>query len=280
MPEGDTLFRTAATLRKALAGKALTGFETSVDTVRSISEGVRMVGRQVTSVESRGKHLLITFSPAPESAGHRLNSSVLVLRSHLRMKGSWHIYRPGETWRKPEAYCKVVLRTEDFVAPCFSAPVVELLTEAQAARLADLVELGPDAITEEFDAEEAFQRLRRRPEVPIGVGLMNQRAMAGVGNVFKSEVMFIRRVNPFMLIRELSDDTLRGLVEESHKLLKLNRTEGNRRTRSGLSERQRLWVYGRSGEPCAVCGVRLRMRRQGLDGRSTYYCPQCQNTNV
>jgi endonuclease-8 len=268
MPEGDTLFRAAATLRKALVGKALTGFETSVDLVRNATEGVDLVGREVTLVEARGKHLLIRLGVEGEGA--------LTLRTHLRMKGSWHIYRPGERWRKPAAYARVVLRTEDFVAICFSAPEVELLSERQLSRHPALTQLGPDAITDEFDAAEAFARLRRRPEVPIGVGLLNQRALSGVGNVYKSEVLFLKRVNPFLLIRELADDVLMGLVEESHRLLQLNQERGARRTHFSLSEQARLWVYGRSGEACRVCSTAIRMRRQGMDGRSTYYCATCQ----
>jgi endonuclease-8 len=268
MPEGDTLFRAAATLRKALLGKRLTGFETDVETVRNRIEGLALVGREITLVEARGKHLLIRLGAEDEGS--------LTLRTHLRMKGSWHIYRPGETWRKPVHYARVVLRTDDFVAVCFSAPEVELLTERQVARHPDLSRLGPDAITDEFNAEEAFARLRRRPELPIGVGLLNQRALSGVGNVYKSEVMFLKRVSPFLLIRELSDEVLMGLVQESHRLLQLNQTGGRRRTHFSLSEHARLWVYGRSGEPCRVCETRVKMRRQGLDGRSTYYCPRCQ----
>ena len=194
------------------------------------------------------------------------------------MTGSWHIYRPGEPWQKPARYAKVVIYTDAFVAPCFSAPVVELLTEWQAQRHQGLAELGPDAITPEFDPEEAKRRIIRRPEAEIAVALLNQRLMAGVGNIFKSEVLFVRRVSPFSRVGELSEETIEGLVHESHRLLTANRTGGERRTVFGLSEKERLWVYGRSGDPCRVCGEPIRMRRQGIDARSTYYCPQCQKT--
>jgi endonuclease-8 len=268
MPEGDTLFRAAMVLRKALLGQVVTEFETSVDTVRAVAADHPVAGREVASVDARGKHLLITFGTPPEPA--------LVLHTHLRMTGSWHIYRPGEPWRKPERYAKVVLRTAEWVAPCFSAPVVELLTERQAARHAQLQALGPDAMTEEFDREDALARLRRHPDVEIGVALMNQRLLAGVGNVYKSEVLFIRRVCPFSRVGELAAGALEGLVDEAHRLMRLNQTQGARRTMFGLRESERLWVYGRSGEPCRVCGEAIRMRRQGMDARSTYYCPRCQ----
>ncbi|MCC2670389.1 MAG: Fpg/Nei family glycosylase [Armatimonadetes bacterium] len=298
MPEGDTLYRTAATLRKALLGRVVTRFESSVLAVKAVEDRHPLAGRTITAVEPRGKHLLITFAapdpaelppsatsephtPDPPHTEHRTPNTqhpTLVLHTHLRMTGSWHIYRPGEPWQKPERYAKVVIHTEAFVAPCFSAPVVELLTEWQAQRHQGMQELGPDAITPEFDPEEARRRILRQPEVPIAVALLNQRLMAGVGNIFKSEVLFVRRVSPFARVGELTEETIAGLVEESHRLLCANRSGGERRTVFGLSERDRLWVYGRSGDPCRVCGEPIRMRRQGIDARSTYYCPHCQNT--
>ncbi len=298
MPEGDTLYRTAVTLRKALLGREVTRFETSVETVAVVDRNTPVAGRTISGVEARGKHLLITLAPSEGAAHppveqssipipsvgmpdlHQPGDPVLVLHTHLRMTGSWHIYRPGERWQKPERYAKVVLYTEAFVAPCFSAPVVELLTERQASRHPDLVELGPDAMTDEFDSEEAFARLRRHPDVPIGVALMNQRLMSGVGNVYKSEVLFTQRVSPFALVRDLGDATLRALIAESNRLLRLNRGRTVRRTVFGLSEHDRLWAYGRSGQPCRVCGDTIRMRRQGTDARSTYFCPRCQSAPV
>lgn len=284
MPEGDTLYRTAVTLRKALAGRTVTRFESSVPGVSVVDDRTPVAGRVVSKVEARGKHLLITFSlpaqtPAePQTTGAPEAATDLILHTHLRMTGSWHVYRPGERWQKPERYAKVVIHTEAFVVPCFSAPVVELLTAWQLQRHADLQELGPDAMTAEFDAEEAKQRILRRPEVEIGVALMNQRLMAGVGNVYKSEVLFLLRVSPFARVAELGPEVIEQLVAESHRLLRLNQDRGSRRTLFNLSERDRLWVYGRSGEPCRVCGTPIRMRRQGLDARSTYYCPSCQQT--
>jgi endonuclease VIII len=280
MPEGDTLYRAAVTLRKALLGKTVTGFESTVRAVAAVHTNAPVTGRTISGVEARGKHLLITFCPpTPQHPAPNAQqpSPALILHTHLRMTGSWHIYRPEEAWRKPARLAVVVIRTEEFVAPCFSAPVVELLTEWEAKRHPSLTGLGPDAITAEFDAEEAKRRLRRQPEVPIGVALMNQRAMAGVGNVYKSEVLFLKRLSPFVTVGELGDEVLEEVIAESHRLLRLNRENGVRRTSFGLNERERLWVYGRSGEPCRVCGTSIRMRRQGLDARSTYYCSSCQD---
>lgn len=276
MPEGDTLFRTATTLRKALLDRMVTRFETSLPTVAVADENHRVAGRTITRVEAKGKHLLINFAAGPNA----IQSTPLVLHTHLRMTGSWHIYRSGEAWQKPAHRAVAVIHTEEWIAPCFSAPIVELLTEARANRLKFVVELGPDAITEQFDAEEAFRRLRGLPDQPVGVAIMNQRLLAGVGNVFKSEVLFIRRMSPFVHIRDLPDADLQALIAESHRLLMLNRERGERQTRFGLNQRQRLWVYGRSGESCYECGQRIRMRRQGIDARSTYYCPRCQNADA
>ena len=284
MPEGDTLFRIAVNLRKVLLGKHITGFESRMERVAAVAERRRVVGRTVQFVEARGKHLLIVFRAekpsevikTPERLGLELQRDDLVLHTHLRMTGSWHLYRPGERWQKPERFAVVTLSTQDFVTPCFSAPVVDLLTAAETARHPQLAALGPDAMTPEFDAAAARARIRQRPELPIGVALMNQRLMSGVGNVYKSEVLFLQRLSPFALVGDLSDETLDKLIEESHRLMRLNETNGGRRTMFTLDQSKKVWVYGRSGEPCRVCGETIRMRRQGLDARSTYYCPNCQ----
>lgn len=290
MPEGDTLYRIAATLRKALLSRVLTRFESSLPEVSEIDSRMPVSGRTIEAVEARGKHLLIVMrrpDALSDPAAHEpiptrdpinldLLRTDLVLHTHLRMTGSWHIYRPGETWQKPQSYAKAVIHTDAFVAICFSAPVVELMTARETIRHPQLIKLGPDAIAEEFDPLEARRRLRQFPDVPVGVAIMKQNAMAGVGNVYKSEVLFILRINPFTAINTLSDEMLDSLIAESRKLLTLNRGRGERQTHFSLDRSARLWAYGRSGEPCRVCGARMKMRRQGLEGRSTYYCPACQ----
>jgi len=278
-----------------LLGKTIIRFETTLESVAAVDHRFPVAGRRVETVEPRGKHLLIKFVAPGATDADRANPLLpladgephdappasrrpLVLHTHMRMTGSWHVYRPGEAWRKPARQARVTLYTEDFVVPCFNAPVVELLSAREAERLPAVAELGPDAMTEEFDALAARERLRRRPEVEIGVALLDQRAMAGVGNVYKSEVLFLKRVSPFIKVAALDDETLDALVAESHRLMRLNADRGARRTLFGLNDRDRLWVYGRSGEPCRECGDTVRMRRQGLDARSTYFCPRCQGT--
>ena len=268
MPEGDTLYRTAENLRKAMLGKTVARFESIMESVREADSRRGIAGRAVHAVEARGKHLLIQFRKPesayqigdtdPITAPDRLQLPMIrsdsVLHTHLRMTGSWHIYRCGEPWRKPVKYAKCVIHTENFVFPCFSAPVVELLTARETARHVQLAELGPDAITDEFEPESAIANLGRYVDAEIGVALLNQRLLAGVGNVFKSEVLFIRRIWPWTKVRDLTCDELAGLIAESNTLLKLNRMRPARRTHFSHNDTELLGVYGRSGRPCRACG--------------------------
>ncbi len=268
MPEGDTIYRTASVLRRVLQGKTITGVSGFLAATQSSRDA--LLGRAVTEVSARGKHLLIRFHD-PNNAGDDL-----VLHTHLGMHGSWHAYDLHAAWKKPRRMAQVILTAEDAEAAVFTAPVVELLTASQADRHRDLASLGPDASAEAFDRTEVLSRLRRRPELSIAEGLLLQRAMAGVGNVFKSEVLFIERVNPFRTIAQLSNDTLERLVDRARALLVTNRNAVPRRTRASLNPEERLWVYGRSGLPCRRCGTAIGMRRYGAGLRSTYFCPKCQ----
>lgn len=279
MPEGDTLFRVAATLDKALAGGRIVACGSSVAPVAAALAQAPLTGRLVRRAEARGKHLLLTFDDGR------------VLRTHLRMTGSWHLYRPGEPWLKPARAARFTLAVEGprgaFVAVCFSAPEVELLTGAAAvARHPLLRRLGPDATTDAFDLDAALARLQGRPEQPIGVALLSQRAVAGIGNVIKSETLFLERQDPFAWVEQLAAERLRALLARAHALLLRNRVGGPRTTREaprggareGPGRGPRLWVYGRNGKPCLRCGARIEQRRQGDAGRTTYYCPTCQAT--
>lgn len=268
MPEGDTIHRAATVLRRALAGRSVTGFRSDVPAVAAAAARSALIGRMVSAVEAKGKHLLIRFGDAPDDP---------VLHSHLAMTGSWHIYRPGDPWQRPEGQARVVIETDGYVAPCFNAPTVELRTARELSRDRQLGTLGPDAMADTFDAAEAVRRLRARPDLPIGVAILDQRALAGVGNVFKSEILFIRRLSPFRRVRDLDDAELSGLVDEAHRQLVANRGGGARVTRPGAPRHQTLWIYGRAGKPCRVCDTIVRLRRQGDAGRSTYYCPVCQD---
>jgi endonuclease-8 len=277
MPEGDTIHRTAATLRRALVSQTVTRFDTTLPAIAAVHHRTPVTGRFIRAVRALGKHLLVVFGhegDTPVSLETRPGD--LVLHTHMGMTGSWHLYRPGQPWRIPARRAVIVLHTARLVAPCFAAPVAELLTAAELARHPRLSELGPDAAGAEFDAREAMARLRRAPDIEIGVALLDQRGVAGVGNVYKSEVLFVQKVSPFTRVGDLSDDVLLGLVAESRRLLRVNLRGGPRRTVPGLDRRERHWVYGRSGRPCRVCGSPVRMRRQGAAARSTYFCPRCQ----
>lgn len=263
MPEGDTLFRTAHVLRKAIGDRVVTGFSSPLPAFRD----VELVGRTVTTVEARGKNLLIHFDDGR------------AIYSHLRMEGSWHIYRPGEKWQRPSRQARAVLETDAFVAVCFNAPVVELLTAKGVQRHPTLSRLGPDLLAEDFSVDQALQGLRTRNDAPIGEAVMRQDTMAGVGNVYKSEVLFLCRANPFVLVRDFSDHDLKAIIVKARELMKQNLTGHERTTRHSL-DGGRLWVYNRSGSPCRRCGTTIRMRRQGMDGRSTYWCPKCQGSEV
>ena len=267
MPEGDTIYRAATVLRRALAGQMVSGFRSDVPQVIGALARLPVVGRPVSAIEAKGKHLLMRFGDGADDP---------VLRSHMGMSGSWHLYRPTESWQRPERQARVVVETGEFVAPCFNAPTIELGTGRELAADPWLGSLGPDAITDAFDADEAARRLRARPDAEIGIAILDQRALAGVGNVFKSELLFIRRLSPFRRVRDLGDAELHGLVAEAHRQLVANRGGGARVTRPGAARHESLWIYGRAGKPCRVCGTIVRLRRQGDAGRTTYYCPSCQ----
>ena len=209
----------------------------------------------------------------------------LVLRTHMRMNGSWHIYRPGEPWQRGRRDMRVLVATADFVAVAFNVPVAEWLTMRDLGRHDELTKLGPDLLTDDFDAADAVRRLRARGEMEVADVLLNQRVMAGVGNVYKSEVLFACRVNPFVPVASLTDGQIDRLVSTARKYLQANVTEGLaamttymgfRRTTRRDQPSERLWVYGRAGEPCRRCGTPIARAKQGRDARLTYWCPTCQ----
>jgi endonuclease-8 len=273
MPEGDSIFRAARTLDRALAGARIARFESMFPALNRVHEDEPLTGRTVESVQSIGKHILMRFS------------GDLILRTHMRMNGSWHIYRPGERWRRPRRDMRIVLATTTFEAIGFNIPVAELITEQELRRHDELRQLGPDLLGKEFDAGEAFARARERSSDSIGDVLLNQRVMAGVGNVYKSEVLFACGVNPFRPVSELTDAELRNLIATARRFLQMNVTPGvapmttytgYRRTTGGHNPAERLWVYSRARRPCRKCGTSIEVKPQGPNGRLTYWCKTCQ----
>jgi endonuclease-8 len=267
MPEGDTIFRAARTLNQALAGKAVTKFETVFPRLARVDDQDRIAGRRIERVVAAGKHLIVDFSGG------------LHLRTHMRMNGSWHIYRVGERWQRPRADMRIVIGTDDFVAVAFNVPVAEFLDDRSMLRQDDLRRIGPDFASDSFDAKEAAARIRNRADGEIANVLLNQRVVAGLGNVFKSEVLFVCKVNPFTRVAELDDATIEKIIRASKKLVRLNigvDAAPGRVTTGSLDKSQKLWVYGRGGQPCRRCGARIEYKKQGVDARGTYWCPSCQ----
>ena len=278
MPEGDSIFRAARTLHRALAGQTITRFQSVLPQLTRVDDDRPLVGQNIERVESRGKHLLIWFS------------SGLVLRTHMRMHGSWHIYRPGERWQRPRDEMRIVLGTAAFDAVAFNVPVAELGSADQIEREEVLRDLGPDPLSDAFDAEDAIARLRSRGDMEIADALLDQSAIAGIGNVYKSEVLFAGRVNPFTRVADLPVERLRALIEIAVKFMRANVNEsarggivtytGLRRTTGRMDPGASSWVYGREGQPCRRCGTRISRRKQGPHARSTYWCERCQGAST
>ena len=282
MPEGDTIHRAAQTLHRALCGRTVTTFTSVYPQLTRVDDTAPIAGRVIERVEARGKHLLMWFS------------GDLVLRTHMRMHGSWHIYRPGERWQRPRHDMRIAIETDAFHAVGFNIPVAELTTTRDLERAGPLPQIGPDLLSDDFDADEAVARLRSRADVAIADALLDQTALAGIGNVYKSEVLFAAKVNPFTVVREVTDEQLRSIVAVATRFLRANvpgragrhsqaqETDaivtytGLRRTTGRADPSARLWVYGRGGKPCRRCGTAISRRRQGPHARSTYWCERCQ----
>ena len=213
-------------------------------------------------------------------------SGGLTLLTHMLMSGSWHIYRPGEAWQRPLIAMRIVVKTEKLWAVAFSVPIAEFHTADSLRRRQGFRSLGQDVLSADFNAADAVQHLGVHGHLTVGEALLSQSIMAGLGNVFKSEVCFACGVNPFRLVGELRMEELSCLVETARKFLLANvaATSGDqittytdmRRTTGRANSEERLWVYGRRGEPCRNCGTPIESRKQGDDARTSFWCPQCQ----
>ncbi len=259
MPEGDTLFRIATRLRPVLVGQMLVEARGG----RLAPDAPSLAGHCVTSVEARGKHLLIDLADGR------------AIHSHLGMTGSWHVYAPREPWAKPVSRAGLVLVTPPHVVVNFSPKLIEITTQRSLRRDPYLNRLGPDLMDEGFDPVGPLPRVRTFDAYPIGEVVMNQTVVRGIGNVYKSETLFLCRLDPWAPVRSLDDARLIDLLRVAHKLMRRNRGGGRRTTRHA-GDGQRMWVYGRRGEPCFQCGEVIQVRRQGELGRTTYWCTTCQ----
>jgi endonuclease-8 len=275
MPEGDTIFRTARSMGRALIGKPITGFRSNYPLLTRFHDDTPITGQIVDRVESRGKWLLI----------HLSGGATLV--THMLMNGSWHLYRTGERWRKPARDMRIVLENREYQAVAFTVPVARFYTAQALARENRIPPPGADVLSEDFDPVAAASRLRGCSGEEIGDVLLHQHVVAGVGNVFKSEICFVESVNPFCLVSALGDTQVGTLIATAQRLVAANVLEdaGNtvvtyrgrqRRTTRSSSPQDSLWVYGRSGAPCRRCGAVIRHRLQGQDARVTFWCQTCQ----
>jgi endonuclease-8 len=266
MPEGDTLARIAEVLGRALKDQPVTD-------ARGRPGGARLdlvIGSRVEAIESRGKHLLIGFSNG------------MTLHTHLAMTGEWHRYRPGERWLQPADRAVAVIETPVATAVAFNAPTVELIDTRALALHPRLSRLGTDVSKDAFDPDAAITALRdpSRSQSTIGDALLDQRALAGLGNVYRSELCFLERIDPFTLVGEIPDATLRRLVERGAQLVKLN-SGGGARVTTASGTPTRTYVYGRTGRPCLRCGTRVRSQvvrsaSYSATPRRVYWCPSCQ----
>ncbi|MFD8215521.1 Fpg/Nei family DNA glycosylase [Streptomyces sp. NPDC059697] len=259
MPEGDTVWQAARRLHTALASKVLTRSDLRVPKYATAD----LTGRTVLDVTPRGKHLLTRIEGG------------LTLHSHLRMDGSWKVYANGRRWSGGPAHqIRAILGTADRTAVGYRLPVLELLRTADEDRAVG--HLGPDLLGPDWNPDSALENLLQDPVRPLGEALLDQRNLAGIGNVYKSELCFLLRVTPWLPMGELPADRAAQLPALAKRLLEINRDRPTRIT-TGRRD-QNLFVYGRAPRPCLRCGTSIRRADQG-DGsreRPTYWCPACQ----
>ena len=255
MPEGDSVWQAARRLR-ALDGQVLTATDFRVPDVATAD----LAGSTVLTTIPRGKHLLTRFDD-----GHTLHT-------HLRMEGHWDLHPPGTRWRRPAHTARVVLRTEQLEAVGFSV-IVDLVPTDREDELVG--HLGPDLLGPDWDADEAVRRLAAAPDVPIAEALLDQRNLAGIGNVYKCELCFLVGVDPRTPVADVPD--LQRLVALAHRVLVANRERPVRITTGDSRRGRSTWVYGRRG-PCLRCGGPIAVDGQGSSDRDrvTWWCPTCQ----
>lgn len=273
MPEGDTLYKDAQRVGAVLTGRRVTRFESPLPELKE--QGV--VGHLVTAVRAQGKHLIIDFDDGRS------------FLSHLRMQGKWFAREkadmPGGLLEKTardvrwdDEETTLIVETESSVAVLSRGALAVLEPRAKIERR--LSSLGPDLLSPDYDQEEALTRLRAHPDSTIAEALMLQSVVAGIGNVYKSEILFLEKVSPFVQVRELTDATLCHLLVRARQLMRRNLGRGPRRTTFGTFAGQNSYVYDRSGQHCIKCDAKIRMLRQGNLQRSTYFCPVCQSVGT
>ena len=264
MPEGDTIHHAARRIGTALVGREIEAIETPHPRHALDRWPERLGGRAVRSVDAHGKHLFLRFE------------GDLTLHSHLRMTGKWGVYARGERWRRAPHRAWLVIRTAEHEVVEFDGPVLELMTDSRTRFDRRLAELGPDPIADDFDERAFLRRLRDDdPTRGIGDALLDQRNVAGFGNIWKAEACFLAGVDPWRRVEDVSDDEALRIVRLARPLMRESAERGGRIVTAPNGE-WNTWVHDRSGRPCMRCGELVRARGQGDDNRTTYWCPGCQ----
>ncbi len=259
MPEGDTIHRAAAALRTALVDQKMIYFEAP-----RLVGVVPRAGRTIERVESHGKHLEMEWDDG------------VILHTHMRMSGSWHLYRTGQSWQRNHREVRALVEVEGWVAVCFSAPVVETYRRPDASRHPGLRGLGPDLCRDDADLRRCVDALlaHQDSETTIAELLLDQRVFCGVGNVYRCEVLWVSELSPFARVADLTEAEAIRIVDLAAELLRANLVHAQRVTIPGV--RGGLGVYGRSGQRCQRCGETISWRRTGEHARILYWCPGCQ----
>jgi endonuclease-8 len=264
MPEGHTIHRAARRIASVLVGRQLERVEARGAQLVEAQARARLLGATITAVEARGKHLLIHTD-----AGWTLHS-------HLRMDGVWHLYRRGEPWRRARTRAWLLLGSGDWDAVEFDGPILTLVRTEQLDADQSLTELGPDILVTPFDDDEFLRRMRRGDDREIGDALLQQRIVAGIGNIYKSETLFMTQVDPWKCVREFDDEELVRVRELATRIMEAGVLDARAITFHGPGPKGR-WVYRRAGMPCRRCATAIRSALQGDDQRTTYWCPRCQS---
>ena len=260
MPEGDSIFKIAWRLRKALLGELLE----SAHSARGVQGTEQLEGARLSALDSVGKHLLMHFDN-----GYSVHS-------HMGMTGSWHLLDFSGNWPKPRQRAALQLRFQRCDCVCFSPKMLRIGRRFNIERHPSLLKLGPDLLDTDASLDGVVGAMRRRDRRTIAETLLDQSIVAGIGNVYKSELLFLNRIHPSTLTASLDDDVLLKLVESARQLLLRNRQGLRRHTRIHAAG-ARLWVYERAGQPCLQCGAQIARANMGDPPRSTYWCPSCQD---
>jgi endonuclease VIII len=257
MPEGDTIHHAANRIRPVLQGQVPDAIRTPHPRHAKDRWPERLAGREVTDVTAHGKHLFLRFGDD------------LTIHSHLRMTGSWRVVKEGQRWHRSPRRAWLVITKDDNEVVQFDGPVLELMTETRRRFDRRLALLGPDIIKDDFDAAEVIRRMRADdPTRGLGDALLDQRLVAGIGNLWKAEGCWLAELDPWRRLKDVSDDELHRVLDELRPRMQESARDGN--------QTRHRKIYNNAGRACPRCANRITARGQGDDNRTTYWCPGCQ----